>query len=140
MIEKFTKEQYDYIVYLQDEFFPASVGTRGSRETSLHDAYGFFQEKFNGVGDKVTEGGNRFVALLNPETRNLVFDKFVELEKKYFWTIEANNLIYSFNKISDEDEAIYFDTDDPSPLTASQIKNKFGETFNLKEFNKEEVE
>lgn len=139
MIEKFTKEQYDYIVYLQDEFFPASVGTIGTRKKSVSDAYEFFKEKFNGM-DKVTEGGNKFVALLNPETRNLVFDKFVEIEKKYFWTIEANNLIYSFNKISDEDEAIYFDTDDPSPLTASQIKNKFGETFNLKEFNKEEVE
>lgn len=82
MKKKFTEEQYQIIVELQRDSYPDSIITGGKVGVPFKSSLTGRLYRF------VTDNGldNEVVALANPITRKWAHEKFVEKEKKYYWT------------------------------------------------------
>lgn len=83
---KFTEEQYQKIVEIQEESFPKTIISEGIH---INDG-GFWKvisEKMPLLSEYVFNNDLHFelAALANPLTREWAHDKFVEKEKKYYW-------------------------------------------------------
>lgn len=81
------------------------------------------------INVSVTDFGAEALALANPTTRDLVYDKYVEKEKKYYWKLNGLFLVKSVS-----DGSLYFDKDDGDSLSESEIR-EWG--FNPEMFDKE---
>jgi len=83
---------------------------------------------------------SKVISLANPDSREWAKDKYVKKEKKYLWTTKINQngtiIEKSFNKMNGR---LYFDSDNATPLSKSEIENTFGIIFDLDYFDKEEV-
>jgi len=132
MTKKFTEEQYTKIVRIFNDvsddynmgFLNPNIITR-------------FQDRlYKEFGDELyfKEDWQAITALANPLTRDLVKNDLVETEDKFLFTKikEVEGEIFSLNKII-EDESIYLDPDDPTPLTIKEVE-EYG--YNLDAFNK----
>lgn len=131
MSKKFTEEQYQKIVDLQEIDYKFSI---------LEDNGGlsFWRGLINVEPDlAVFVGTNKLLdelaALANPLTREWAHEQFVEKEKKYYWYLKSNNdfglqhdgitINIALNKINE--------------LTKSEIR-EWG--YNPEMFDKEEVD
>ena len=118
MLKKFTEEEYKEIVYM------FSVAGDTEEETRLVAEY------VSSI--KHSSDYYKALALANPLTREWAHDKFVEKEKKYYWTHKKGNKIGLY-----EDSGIIFLKERYwAPLTESEIK-AWG--YNPDMFDKEEV-
>lgn len=128
---KFTEEQYQKIVDVADKYIKKSgwglIGTNldqpiGSvfEETDL-----MHQVEFQYVNQEM-------MAIANPLTREWAHDKFVEKEKKYYWTNKKGNKLALY----ETDGIIVLKERYWAPLTESEIK-AWG--YNPNAFDREEV-
>lgn len=132
MTTKFTEEQYTKIISIfnevNDEY---NVGFLNPNFVVI-----FQNRLYKEFGDvlRFVEDWQAITALANPLTRDLVKNDLVETEDKFLFTKikEVEGEIFSLNKII-EDESIYLDPDDPTPLTIKEVE-EYG--YNLDAFNK----
>ena len=143
MSKRFTIAQYQYIVAQQEEYFPDNVVSIGISNRTLNDVYLSLDKKFNSViSGKIEDAKNKFLALFNPVTRELVYNKFVEKEKKYYWTtkkLDKYGVRGRLYKTTDDTIKPYFDAilnDTDEQLTEAEVK-EWG--YNPDMFDKEEV-
>ena len=130
MTNKFTEEQYQKIVNLQEDEYRFSI-LEGNDDCD----YSFWRRLINAEPDIASFANenkliDELAALANPLTREWAHDQFVEKEKKYYW--KRNGL---YLKKDEFDGSIIFDS----------YKNLFTESeiifwgYNPAMFNKEEV-
>ena len=143
MSKRFTIAQYQYIVAQQEEYFPDNVVSIGISNRTLNDVYLSLDKKFNSViSGKIEDAKNKFLALFNPVTRELVYNKFVEKEKKYYWTtkkLDKYGVRGRLYKTTDDTIKPYFDAilnDTDEQLTEAEVKEW---DYNPDMFDKEEV-
>lgn len=113
MSKKFTEEQYQKIVEVQEKEFPASI-LAGSIKKNFWSA----------LDSELTDFINYFhlydetAAIANPLTREWAHDKFVEKEKKYYWKLNGLFLVKSVS-----DGSLYFTgLEDADSLSESEIR------------------
>ena len=93
MAKKFTEEQYQKIVETVNKYpdfgsvYYVQNGWVESKPTNT------FNELIEALSYTVSGESevNRMLALANPLTREWAHDKFVEKEKKYYWTTKKKN-------------------------------------------------
>jgi len=130
MTNKFTEEQYQDIINLQEDEYRFSI-LEGNDDCD----YSFWRRLINAEPDIASFANenkliDELAALANPLTREWAHDQFVEKEKKYYW--KRNGL---YLKKDEFDGSIIFDS----------YKNLFTESeiifwgYNPAMFNKEEV-
>ena len=130
---KFTEEQYQKIVEIQEESFPTTIISEGMH---INDG-GFWKvvsEKMPLLSEYVSNNDLHFelVAIANPITREWAHDKFVEKEKEFYWKLKDN---LEFGLASDG-IVINIGLNKKSKLTESIIK-AWG--YNPEMFDREEV-
>ena len=134
MSKKFTEEQYRKIVELHDK--------RDFSVDGILDVITYFVHNISRTGDADIDMA---LAISNPLTREWAHDKFVEKEKKYYWTTKKEDSYASKGRLyntSDGSIKSYFtndngyDNDVCEQLTESEIR-EWG--YNPEMFNKEEV-
>ena len=144
---KFTEEQYQKIVEIQEESFPKTIISEG---ISINDG-GFWKvvsEKIPLLSEYVCDNDLHFelAALANPLTREWAHDKFVEKEKKYVWNLKGQHKhtdrIRLFKDLSDNSVSNYWAerysrASEQEKLTESEIKS-WG--YNPEMFDREEVQ
>ena len=86
---KFTEEQYQRIVEIKDNYFPYSALKNRDNKSFID----FLSEYNTGIYWLVFNRDleNELEAIVNPTTREWAHDKFVEKEKKYYWTTKKRN-------------------------------------------------
>ena len=90
MTKKFTEEQYQKIVNLQEDEYRFSI-LEGGDDYS----YGFWRRLIIVAADIASFANenkliDELAALANPLTREWARDRFVEKEKRYVWTLNRN--------------------------------------------------
>ena len=93
---KFTEEQFNKLVELQEKEYPNNVySSSKSGYNNIDEALKKYDlELYRFVEDNDLE--NQVVALMNPATRELAHDQFVEKEKKFVWRLKTdNNMVIS---------------------------------------------
>lgn len=106
MSKKFTEEQYQKLCNI--------------------DFYSLSEDQANEILDILIDGSlkpsreqmNMATALANPLTREWAHDKFVETEKKYYWTNKKGNKVGLYEM----DGLIFLKERYWAPLTESEIK------------------
>lgn len=135
MSKKFTQQQFNQLVQIQQDIFPGSLITKGAGlGKTIIEA---IREYDTLLSDYIIANGlsNQALSLMNPASRDLVKSDLVDATKKYFFTVELkDDLIYSLNKANPGSTMIYFDADDPTPLTFDEVAG-----YNLDLFDVEEV-
>lgn len=142
---KFTEEHFNKLVELQEKEYPNNVySSSKSGYNNIDEALKEYDlELYRFVEENDLE--NQAVALMNPATRELAHERFVEEEKKYYWTgIKEDDLGFAKRLYKDDDgmivdhcirkEDTYKSKDEE--LTESEIR-EWG--YNPEMFNKEEV-
>lgn len=83
---KFTEEHFNKLVELQEKEYPNNVySSSKSGYNNIDEALKEYDlELYRFVEENDLE--NQAVALMNPATRELVYDQFVKPEKKFVWT------------------------------------------------------
>jgi len=134
MTKKFTEEQYQKIVNLQEDEYRFSI-LEGNDDCD----YSFWRRLINAEPDIASFANenkliDELAALANPLTREWAHDQFVEKEQKFLFTKikEVHGKILSLNQ-SENDRMIYLDIDGPTPLTIKQAE-EYG--YNLDAFTK----
>lgn len=133
---KFTEEQYQKIVGIADEYHD---DRRRKTEFLLDYMYDF---GFNGGED--TEPLDQALALANPLTRELAHEQYVEVKKKYVWTLKKVDKsgikmrLYKdyFGRVQPFFSVTNVNIDDNEKLTETGIR-EWG--YNPDMFDKEEV-
>lgn len=144
MSNKFTEEQFKKLVKIQEKYFSNNLLTYGMDGENPNQAISEYDNKlrlFIWVEDLLNEA----IAIMNPVTREWAHDKFVEKEKKYYWTSKdgtksgkMHRRLYKggFSKIHD----IYIEDNYPKSeneeLTESEVMSS---VYNQEMFDKEEV-
>lgn len=134
MNKKFTQQQFEKLVQIQRNRFPGNLITKGSGSKTILES---IQDYDTSLSDYILANNlmNQSLALMNPASRDLVKNDLVEVSKRYYFTVELkDDLIYSLNRVHSGSTMIYFDADDPSPLTFDEV-----EGYNLDMFDIEEV-
>ena len=133
MSKKFTEEQYQKIVEIGD----------GYNEPFIENLADYISGTGRFDDDDIYL--SQAIAIANPLTREWAHDKFVEKEKKYYWTTKKEDSYASKGRLyntSDGSIKSYFtndngyDNDVCEQLTESEIR-EWG--YNPEMFNKEEV-
>lgn len=130
---KFTEEQFNRLVEIQEDQYQV-------------DLFLAPRDDYSSIGDTVAQTdndleffisqydlGNEAVALMNPLTRELAHDQYVEKEKKYYWTSKKGNNV----GIYEMDGIIFLKERYWAPLTESEIK-AWG--YNTEMFDKKELD
>lgn len=78
---KFTQEQFKKIVEAWEQGFDYVKATEAVEKTV---------QSFN-IPDTSFQKVAKALALANPETRELVYDKYVEKEKRHVWRLKTDN-------------------------------------------------
>lgn len=142
MREKFTVPQFNDIVKQQEEYFPNDMVADGFLGRTLAKSYQILNAKYEYTIEEIENSKNKFLALFNPLTRELVYDKYVEKEKKYYWTSKGEDskglkrrLYIKADRVRDyfEDEFLYNENE---VLTEQQVY-QWG--YNPEMFEREEV-
>lgn len=134
MSKKFTQQQFNQLVEIQQDKFPGNLITRGAGFKTILES---IREYDTLLSDYIIANGlsNQALALMNPVSRDLVKNDLVDTSKRYFFTVEVkDDLIYSLNRATPGSTMIYFDADDPTPLTFDEVAG-----YNLDLFDVEEV-
>ena len=134
MRTKFTQQQFEQLVTIQRNSFPGNLITRGAGLKTILES---IQEYDTSLSDYILANDlmNQALALMNPVSRDLVKNDLVDVSKRYYFTVELkDDLIYSLNRVNPGSTMIYFDADDPSPLTFDEVAG-----YNLDMFDIEEV-
>lgn len=142
MIKKFTEEQYQKIVEIADEY--QSNSAFGIIGDTIQKSIGeeFYETELVNEID-FYENSKEMMAIANPLTREWAHDKFVEKEKKYYWTSKGEDskglkrrLYIKADRVRDyfEDEFLYNENE---VLTEQQVY-QWG--YNPEMFDKEEVQ
>lgn len=137
MTTKFTEEQYAKIINIFDE-----VNDEYNMGFLNPNIVTMFQDRlYKEFGDVLyfVEDWQAITALANPLTRDLVKGSLVEVEEKYLFTKTKevhHGEFLNLNQLED-DNTIYLDDDDPTPLTIKQVE-EYG--FNLDAFTKKPYE
>lgn len=143
---KFTEEQYQKIVGIQEESFPKTIIAEG---IPINDG-GFWKvvsEKMPLLSEYVSNNDLHFelAAIANPLTREWAHDKFVEKDKKYYWTGNKVDNVGFIKRLYKDDDGMIIDhvirkedTDksEDEQLTESEIK-AWG--YNPEMFDREEI-
>jgi len=142
MTKKFTEKQYQKIVDVADKYIKKSGW--GLIGTNLDEPIGTIFEETDLMGQVDFEYVNQeMMAIANPLTREWAHDKFVEQEKKYYWTSKGEDskglkrrLYIKADRVRDyfEDEFLYNENE---ALTEQQVY-QWG--YNPEMFDKEEVQ
>jgi len=142
MTKKFTEKQYQKIVDVADKYIKKSGW--GLIGTNLDEPIGTIFEETDLMGQVDFEYVNQeMMAIANPLTREWAHDKFVEQEKKYYWTSKGEDskglkrrLYIKADRVRDyfEDEFLYNENE---ALTEQQVY-QWG--YNQEMFDKEEVQ
>lgn len=125
MTKKFTEEQYQKIVEIGDNY-------RDDRMTQVNALISFTYD----IPLNQIEVVNRAIAIANPLTREWAHDKFVEKEKKYYWTTKKKNKHGKPMVLFNGAGGIVQMMGPKQPLTESEIK-EWG--YNPEMFDREEV-
>lgn len=129
---KFTEEQYQKIVEIQEESFPKTIISEGR----LINEGGFWKvvsEKMPLLSEYVSDNDLHFelAAIANPLTREWTHDKFVEKEKKYYWNSIKTDLAGYHSRLfrAENDNVISYsraelanNINEDEQLTESEIK------------------
>lgn len=142
---KFTEEQFNKLVGLQEKEYPNNVySSSKSGYNNIDEALKKYDlELYRFVEENDLE--NQAVALMNPATRELAHEQFVEEEKKYVWTLKKVDKsgikmrLYKeyFGRVRPFFSVKNANIDDNEKLTETEIK-AWG--YNPEMFDKEEVE
>ena len=130
----FTQQQFEQLVQIQKNSFGGNLITRGAGRRTILES---IQDYDTALADYIIANNllNESLALMNPASRDLVKNDLVDTSKRYFFTVEVkDDLIYSLNKANPGSTMIYFDADDPTPLTFDEVAG-----YNLDLFDVEEV-
>ncbi|WP_273710555.1 hypothetical protein [Leuconostoc mesenteroides] len=143
---KFTEEQYQKIVEIAYEYeINSCFGIIG--DTTQKSIGAEFYETELSLEIDFYENSNEIMAIVNPLTREWAHDKFVEKEKKYYWTISKeekggqlkrlykmsnSNMVRDYVRRKNE-----FDNSLDEQLTEAEIKS-WG--YNPEMFDREEVQ
>ena len=132
---KFTEEQYQKIV---------SISKLPQRETEIEETINYVQDiGFNTEFDE--DIIDMALAISNPLTREWAHDKFVEKEKKYYWTGNKVDNVGFVKRLYKDDDGMIVDKgirkedtgkDEDEQLTELEIK-AWG--YNPEMFDREEV-
>lgn len=92
MTKKFTEEQYQKIVELQKDKFETTI--LSTARTNNYDFWDNLELSMIDIRDFVFDNNlyEELAALANPLTREWAHDKFVEKEKKYYWTSKKEDI------------------------------------------------
>lgn len=141
MTEKFTEEEYQKIVDVADKYpnfgqeYIIPNGGEGEWSTTdeelIKAIFGSFYNPENNLL-KV----QYMIALANPITREWAYDKFVEKEKKYYWSSKKKNKQGKSLVLFHGAGGVVQMLGTEIPLTESEIK-EWG--FNPEMFDKKEV-
>lgn len=134
MSKKFTQQQFEQLVQIQKNSFGGNLITRGAGRRTILES---IQDYDTALSDYIIANNllNESLALMNPASRDLVKNDLVDTSKRYFFTVEIkDDLIYSLNRATPGSTMIYFDADDPTPLTFDEVAG-----YNLDLFDVEEV-
>lgn len=141
MSKKFTEEQFKKLVKIQEKYFSNNLLTYGIDGENPNQAISEYDNKlrlFIWVEDLLNEA----IAIMNPVTREWAHDKFVEKEKKYYWTSKGEDskglkrrLYIKADRVRDyfEDKFLYNENE---VLTEQQVY-QWG--YNPEMFEREEV-
>lgn len=137
---KFTQEEFSQIVQIQEDKFFHSIAYRGADGEELTDVARKFIDNIKD-GHSMTKGEEKFIALINPVSRDLVKDSLVEADSLFLWSYNApNGVEYNLNTLTvDGEKRIFFDEDDATPITFSEVKKQMGDLFNIDLFDRIEV-
>lgn len=129
-MKEFTQEEYEELVELAKHKFHNSVGYSSSADKSVMEE---IRETYVNLSQKINndEMVNKAIALMNPYTRELVYNDLVE-ESKFVWQFSDGSVI---NK--DEDNWYVDNAYDKSTasLTEKQIKNSPFDILKFKKIN-----
>jgi len=116
MSKKFTEEQYQKIVEISDVYqLNSCFGIIGDTTQKSIGAE-FFETELSGEID-FYENANEIMSIVNPLTREWAHAKFVEKEKKYYWTNKKGNDI----GIYEDNGLVFLKERHWAPLTESEI-------------------
>lgn len=137
---KFTQEEFSQIVQIQEDKFFHSIAYRGADGEELTDVARKFIDNIKD-GHSMTKGEEKFIALINPVSRDLVKDSLVEADSLFLWSYNApNGVEYNLNTlVVDGEKRIFFDEDDATPISFSEVKKQMGDLFNIDLFDRIEV-
>jgi len=137
---KFTQEEFSQIVQIQEDKFFHSIAYRGADKEELTDVARKFIDNIKD-GHSMTKAEEKFIALINPVSRDLVKDSLVEADSLFLWSYNApNGVEYNLNTLAvDGEKRIFFDEDDATPITFSEVKKQMGDLFNIDLFDRIEV-
>lgn len=107
MSKKFTEEEYQNIVKVWQ-----------SRNIYIHKIEDIIDYLIDDLNIDVTHMGDQALALANPLTREWAHAKFVEKEKKYYWTNKKGNDI----GIYEDNGLVFLKERHWAPLTESEIR------------------
>lgn len=87
---KFTEEQFKQLVKIQEKYFTDNVLENGLGGES---PYGAVRKLDIELSDFIYQNNleNETVAIMNPATRKLAYEQFVEPEKNYVWRLKTDN-------------------------------------------------
>lgn len=128
-MKKFTQEEYEELVEISENSFGNSIGYSSKFDKSVMEE---IRETHFNLSEKINNDDmvDKAVALMNPYTRELVYDDLVEEEDKFVWQYAGKNVI---NK---EDGEWYLDDsyeEAHAIFTENQIKNS---PFDISKFEK----
>lgn len=137
---KFTQEEFSQIVQIQEDKFFHSIAYRGADGEELKDVARKFIDNIKD-GHSMTKAEEKFIALINPVSRDFVKDSLVEADSLFLWSYNApNGVEYNLNTlVVDGEKRIFFDEDDATPITFSEVKKQMGDLFNIDLFDRIEV-
>lgn len=134
MLKNFTQMQYEQIVAISED----NAEDREEKTKQILD-YIFDNKLAPGFGTEVLD---RALVISNPLTRDIGRERYVEKEKKYYWTtkkLDKYGLRGRLYKTTDDTIQSYFDAilnDTDEQLTEAEIR-EWG--YNPVMFDKEEV-
>jgi len=137
---KFTQEEFSQIVQIQEDKFFHSIAYRGADGEELKDVARKFIDNIKD-GHSMTKAEEKFIALINPVSRDFVKDSLVEADSLFLWSYNApNGVEYNLNTlVVDGEKRIFFDEDDATPISFSEVKKQMGDLFNIDLFDRIEV-
>lgn len=117
MLKKFTEEQYRKIVKIAEGYrINSAFGIIGDTKQNSIGAEFYETELVNEID--FYENSKEMMAIVNPLTREWAHAKFVDKEKKYYWTNKKGNDI----GIYEDNGLVFLKERHWAPLTESEIR------------------
>lgn len=91
MTNKFTEEQFNILVEIQEDQYPDNLFyvSKGNYESISYTVSRVDKDLWSFITQNNL--GNETVAIMNPATRELAHEQFVEEEKKYVWRLKTDS-------------------------------------------------